>query len=29
MVFVSATADLGLQRLRDHLNHWPAANEPT
>jgi len=28
MVFVSATADLGLQRLRDHLSHWPATSEP-
>ncbi|MFN9638188.1 MAG: GTPase HflX, partial [Synechococcaceae cyanobacterium] len=24
MLFVSATADLGLQGLRRHLRHWPA-----
>ena len=25
MMFVSATADLGLQNLREHLRHWPCG----
>jgi GTP-binding protein HflX len=25
MLFISATADLGLQNLRRHLSHWPAS----
>jgi GTP-binding protein HflX len=25
MLFISATADLGLQNLRHHLSHWPAS----
>ena len=25
MLFISATADLGLQNLRRHLRHWPAS----
>jgi len=25
MLFISATADLGLQNLRRQLSHWPAS----